>query len=90
MALTDTLTTTVSTKGQVILPKAVRDNLGWGAGAKLVVEETDGAVTLRRAPLFKPTRPEDVFGMLKSDRPPVSLEEMDEAVAREAKRHARD
>ena len=90
MALTDTLTTTVSTKGQVILPKTVRDNLGWGAGAKLVVEETDGAVTLRRAPLFKPTTVQDVYGMLKSDRPPVSLEDMDAAVAREAARHARD
>jgi hypothetical protein len=55
-----------------------------------VVEEVDGTVTLRRAPLFKVTDYEEVYGMLKSDRPPVSLEEMDEAVAREAVRRARD
>ena len=90
MAITDPLTTTLSTKGQVILPKAMREHLGWGIGAKLVVEEADGTVTLRRAPLFKPTNEQDVYGMLKSDRPPVTLEEMDEAVAREAVRHARD
>ncbi len=90
MALTDILTTTVSTKGQVILPKAVRDNLGWGAGAKLVVEETDGTVTLRRAPLFPQTDMNKVFGQLKSPVGTLSLEEMDAGVAEEARRHACD
>jgi AbrB family looped-hinge helix DNA binding protein len=30
----------VSTKGQVILPKAIRNQRQWGAGTKLIVEET--------------------------------------------------
>jgi AbrB family looped-hinge helix DNA binding protein len=34
------LTTTVSTKGQVILPKAIRERLRWRAGTELVVEDT--------------------------------------------------
>lgn len=35
---TKSLTTTVSTKGQVILPKQAREITQWGAGAKLRVE----------------------------------------------------
>ncbi|PII38671.1 alpha/beta hydrolase [Sinorhizobium meliloti CCBAU 01290] len=36
--------TTVSTKGQVILPRVIRQRLEWDAGTRLIVEETpDGA-----------------------------------------------
>ena len=34
------MTTTVSTKGQVILPKAIRQRRDWDAGTRLLVEET--------------------------------------------------
>jgi AbrB family looped-hinge helix DNA binding protein len=37
------LTTTVSTKGQVIPPKAIREQWHWPAGTELVVEETPRA-----------------------------------------------
>jgi AbrB family looped-hinge helix DNA binding protein len=90
MAATDKLTTIVSTKGQVILPKAMRDHLGWGVGSKLFVEEVDGVVTLRRASVFPQTDIDKVFGMLKSPVGPLSLEEMDAGVAQEARRHAFD
>ena len=36
MAAVETLTTTVSTKGQVILPKAIRQRRNWAAGTRLV------------------------------------------------------
>ena len=84
------LTTTLSTKGQLILPKAVRDHRGWGPGSKLEVEETADGVLLRRAPLFEPTDMDSVFGVLKTNRPPMSIEEMDAAVAAEARRRAGD
>ena len=83
-------TTTVSTKGQVILPKAVRDNRRWGAGTRLTVEETAEGVLLRAAPLFAPTNIDDVFEMLKGPGPALTIEQMDEAVADEARRRARD
>jgi len=35
------LTTIVSTKGQVILPKAIRERRRWPAGTRLTVEDTD-------------------------------------------------
>jgi len=87
----DRLTTTVSTKGQVILPKAIRQQRHWDAGTKLVVEDTPEGVILKPAPLFPQTRPEKVFGSLVHRGAPKSIEEMDAAIAAEAKRrHARD
>ena len=59
MASAETPTTTVSTKGQVILPKAIRERRNWPAGTRLVVEETPDGVLLKPAPVFAPTRPED-------------------------------
>ena len=84
-------TTVVSTKGQVILPKAIRDKRHWPAGTRLEVQETADGVLLKAAePLFPPTRPEDVYGCLKHLGPPPSLEEIDAAIAAEVKRrHAR-
>ncbi len=87
---TKSLTTTVSTKGQVILPKQAREITQWGAGAKLRVEVSPNRVVLTRQPLFPETRPEDVFGMLKYDGPPLSIEDMDAAITDEVlSRHAR-
>ncbi len=83
-------TTTVSTKGQVILPKAIRDLRRWAPGTRLVVENTAEGVLLTAAPVFPPTRPEDVSGMLNYGGPPLTLDEMDAAVAAEARRRARD
>ncbi len=86
------LTTTVSTKGQVILPKAIRDQLRWEAGTRLLVEHTaDGVLLKPLATAFARTRPEDVFGCLPHKGRPKSVEEMEAGVALEAKhRYARD
>ena len=77
-------TTVVSTKGQVILPKAIRQSQNWPPGTKLVVEETYEGVLLRAEPLFRPTTVEEVSGMLKWDGPAFTIEEMDEAVLQTA------
>ena len=83
-------TTTVSTKGQVILPKAIRDRLKWSEGTRLTVEETVEGILLKEAPVLAPTKPEDVFGMLKYKGKPKTLKEMDDAIAAEVlRRHAR-
>ena len=90
MGAMDKLTTRVSTKGQVILPKAVRDHRRWSPGTRLLVEETEDGVLLRKAPLFAPATIDRAFGMLPWKGKPKSVEEMDEAVAAEARRRARD
>jgi len=89
MAKAASARTRVSTKGQVILPKAIRDKRKWAAGTELTVEETTEGVLLRRAPVFAPTKVEDVAGMLRGRgriNRVVSIEEMDEAVLAEARR----
>jgi AbrB family looped-hinge helix DNA binding protein len=91
MASTERVITTVSTKGQVILPKAIRQQRQWNAGTRLVVENTPDGVLLKAAPLFAATRVEDVFGSLNVPGPAKTLEEMDAGIVAEAKRrHARD
>lgn len=78
-------TTTVSTKGQVVLPAELRRRRGWNPGTCLTVEETSEGVLLRRSdPLFPPTRLEDVYGCLRYEGPPISVEDMHRGAEDEA------
>jgi len=86
MAAVETLTTIVSTKGQVILPKAIRQRRNWTPGTRLVVEDIPDGVLLKAAPVFAPMRPEEVAGMLAHRGPPKTVEEMDAAITAEVKR----
>jgi AbrB family looped-hinge helix DNA binding protein len=83
-------TTIISTKGQVILPKAIRDMRHWPAGTRLTVEDTPDGVLLKPAPLFPETDIDAVFGSLRYIGSPLSIDDMNAAVAQEAKRRARD
>lgn len=85
MTAAEKLTTTLSTKGQLILPQAIRRRRQWGPGTKLIVEETPEGVLLKAAPLFPPTRPQDVFGSARHQGPPLSIGEMDAAIEKEAR-----
>jgi len=90
MSLTDTLTTTLSTKGQIILPKELRRRRHWDAGTRFVIEETSEGVLLKSVPVFRPTLPDQVFGSLPHQGPPKTLEEMRTGIEVEAqRRHAR-
>ena len=86
MPTTEPLTTTLSTKGQVILPKPVRRALRWAAGTRLVVESTTDGVLLKPEPSFPETRSEDVFGSLACDGKPKTVREMNAGVLAEARR----
>lgn len=90
MAVSGESTTRMSTKGQVILPKAVRQERRWSAGTRLVVENREDGVLLREAPLFTATEPEEVFGTLAFAGKAKTLEEMDASVRAEGRRRARD
>ena len=84
------MTTRLSSKGQLILPKAVRDAHGWKPGMEFVVEETVDGVVLRERKPFPRTTWDEVVGCLKYSGPPKTLKEMDQAIGREVKRrHAR-
>jgi AbrB family looped-hinge helix DNA binding protein len=79
-------TTRLSSKGQVVIPKEVRDRHGWQPGTEFEVEDRGDVVVLRPAKPFPRTTFEEVRGCLNYDGPPLTIEEMDEAVAREARR----
>ncbi len=69
---------TLTNKGQVTIPKAVRESLGLHSGDKLefVIVE-NGKACIR--PVTK--KVDDVFGRLyKPEKKPVPVEEMDEKI----------
>ena len=73
-------TTRMSSKGQVIIPKDLRDELGWREGDELVVERQAGGVVLKRKSPFKRTTIEEVVGISGYKGPVVTVEEMDAAI----------
>ena len=83
-------TTRLSTKGQIILPKAVRTARAWGPGTEFTVEETGDGILLRPAATFPETGIDDVVGCLRSKRKSKTLVQMDAAIHREViRRHDR-
>jgi len=83
-------TTKLSSKGQIILPKAVREANRWPVGTEFSVEQVEEGVLLRPLKAFGSTSLSDVAGCLK--RPGAkrrTVEEMDAAIAKQVrKRHA--
>lgn len=90
MGAHEPITTVVSTKGQVILPKAIRDLRDWPPGTRLTVEDTPAGVLLKAVAIFPETDLDTVFGSMRHDGPSLSVEEMNAVIDREAKRRARD
>ena len=91
MTVPGRFTTVVSTKGQVILPKAIRDQQRWHPGTRLVVESTGDRVLLKSTSVFAPTRGQDVFGSLPRRGEAKTTAEMTFRIDNEMKRrHARD
>ena len=68
---------TVTSKGQTTLPKEVRKALGLRPGDKVRYVVLDGEVRILKVRSIA-----ELAGMLaRPDRPPVSLEDMDAAIA---------
>ncbi len=66
----------ITAKGQTTLPKAVREALSVKAGDRVRYVIEGGQVRILKAgPVDR------LFGMLQYDGPPVTLEEMDRAIA---------
>ena len=79
-------TTRLSSKGQVVLPRSVRAAKAWRPGQALEVVATPEGVLLRPLKAFQATRLEDVAGVLRYRGAPKTVEQMDAAVAAEARR----
>ena len=73
------ITSTISSKGQVTIPKKIREVLGLGTFDKIVfipLEKGKIMITNKQIPVS------DLFGMLKHLKPkqPVSVEKMEAAI----------
>jgi AbrB family looped-hinge helix DNA binding protein len=75
--------TKLSSKGQVVLPKGVREALGWPQGQPLNVRISGGKAILEPPSDIRQKITYEEFRrrVPKYDGPPISLEDMDRAVA---------
>jgi AbrB family looped-hinge helix DNA binding protein len=83
------MTATLSSKGQLVLPKAIRTSRRWTAGTVFAVEEASGGI------LLLPVQPatgsgaatlDDVIGCTGYHGTARTLAEMDAGIIREARR----
>jgi len=83
-------TTILSSKGQVIIPKPLRDTYHWKTGQRLEIIESGEGIILKPANPFPESTVEEVSGCLDYQGKPKSLAEMDEAIAIGVKETFRD
>jgi AbrB family looped-hinge helix DNA binding protein len=82
--------TVVSSRGQIVLPKELRDKLHWKPGTKLSIEHRPEGVLLKPLEKKKKFTVADWRGMLKYNGPARTIEEMNAAIEEEVRRrHAR-
>ena len=67
-------TVTLSSKGQIVIPKEIREQLHWHAGTQVTLLAGPFGITLKTAPGKTGRRLEDLIGMLKHEGPPLSTE----------------
>jgi AbrB family looped-hinge helix DNA binding protein len=75
----------LSSKGQIVIPKAIRAAHQWEVGQKLELIDTGDGILLRPQTPFPQTSIESVAGILKYTGKPKSLEDMEAAIKKGAK-----
>ena len=78
--------TTITSKGQITLPKSIRDKLHMEAGEKLDCRIDEASGTAILVPINKHI--DEVFGILNCFAPgkPISIEDIDKSVAQRFKK----
>ena len=71
-----TATITLSSKGQVVIPKEIRDELHWAAGTQISLVSNASGVTLKAVPTKTGRKLADLIGLFKHEGPPVPIEEL--------------
>ena len=79
-------TVALSSKGQFVLPKSIRDLHHWDAGTRFVVIDRGSEVVLKPATPFAPTEFESSDSRPLGKVKRLSLADMDQAIAAEAAR----
>ena len=77
------ITATITSKGQITIPKNIRDHLDLHAGDKIsFIEDEDGSINL--VPVKKPLSA--LKGLVPKPKTAVSVEDMNNAIKRKAGR----
>lgn len=74
------LTTKLSSKGQVIIPKHMRHSYHWATGQDLIVIDTGDGILLKAKTPFPKTTIDEVASCLKYTGEAKSLDDMQEAI----------
>ncbi|MDD4906567.1 MAG: AbrB/MazE/SpoVT family DNA-binding domain-containing protein [Methylobacter tundripaludum] len=64
----------LSSKGQIVIPKEIRDELHWQPGTQLTLVSSLSGVTLKTAPKKTGSNLGNLIGMLRHDGPPIPVE----------------
>jgi len=83
-------TTKLSSKGQVIIPKHIRESHHWDAGLELQVIEFEGGILLKPKAPFERTSINDVAGCLQFSGPGKTDEDIQAAMKQAARKAWRD
>jgi len=78
------LTTKLSSKGQVIIPKEIRNRHHWESGQELQAIDTDEGIMLRPASPFAETTLKEVASCLSYSGKTKTLAEMEAAIRKGA------
>jgi AbrB family looped-hinge helix DNA binding protein len=73
-------TTRLSSKGQVIIPKELREAHQWEVGQELIAVDVGDGILLKSNSAFQETNLEQVAGCLKYGGESKSLEEIEDAI----------
>ena len=79
-------TTLLSSKGQIIIPKPIRESHHWQPGTRFIVEDTPSGILLKPMTEFTPTELKDGLGCAGYHGPAKSVEEMNRGVDDELRR----
>ena len=68
--------TTISSKGQIVIPKQIRDRHRWRPGTELAVIDSAGGVRIEALQRGKTLIASDVFGCLQHEGKPLPIDRL--------------
>lgn len=83
-------TTRLSSKGQIIIPKAIRQAYKWPVGQEFLIEQAEQGILLRPQAPFPQSCVDEVAGCLQYEGRAKTLEDMNNAIRRGVLERVRD
>jgi len=78
--------TTLSSKGQIVIPRQIRQKHGWESGVLFTIIDKDNTLIFQPVNTKTPTKLEDVIGCVGYHGKKKSQSQMDAGIVEEAKR----